>query len=217
MEHGHVNMFYWSADYPKSERKWWEVKLIFHHIFHPCLFRMRQVATPQQAGQFWAFQHDMLWPTFFAPVELVFATVTLFSLHYFLLCRWLPFQHLKLPQSAAVSSLLSKMEIAKAAVPGSQRLTNWWGTKGEQHAFEKIIEFRLSSKSSNFNSKWNLNELSYYHIMFRKISKIKESKTHRLISEIWGHAIAVARTTSKIRNQGGAHATEFTNAEALPV
>ena len=92
--------------------------------------------------------------------------------------------------------------------------------KGEQHAFEKIIEFRLSSKSSNFNSKWNLNEISYWFIIlcFSKISKINElscSKAHRLISEIWGHAIAVARTTSKIRNQGGAHATEFTNAEAL--
>ena len=34
-----------SADYPKSERKWWEVKLMFHHnIFHPCLFRMIPLA-----------------------------------------------------------------------------------------------------------------------------------------------------------------------------
>lgn len=65
----------------------------------------------------------------------------------------------------------------------SQNITKRWGTKGEQHAFEKIIEFRLSSKSSNFNSKWNF-KLSYHIIIlcFSKISKINElscSKAHR--------------------------------------
>ena len=164
----------------------------------------------------------MLWPTFFAPVELVFATVTLLSLLDVFCCAdGCHFSISSCHKARLCPVSLPKMEIAKAAVPGSQRLTKWWGTNGEQHAFEKIIEFRLSSKSSNFNSKWNF-KLSYHIIIlcFSKISKINElscSKAHRLISEIWGHAIAVARTTSKIRNQGGAHATEFTNAEALPV
>ena len=60
--------------------------------------------------------------TFFAPFEFLFATVTLLSLR-FLCFVTIPFQHLKLPQSAAEKvSKKRKMEIAKAAVPRSQKL-----------------------------------------------------------------------------------------------